>query len=138
MPRINGRNKGANAEREAAVWLKQQFKLEHLPQRNLEQYRYGAHVKSTGFDLQGFPPFCFEVKRVEKLNLRSWWVQAVNATTEEYHIPVVMFRQNRGKWKFLISAKLIGLGNGFIQLEDKEFVKWVNYTLQALDPDPDS
>lgn len=129
MGKINGRNKGANAEREAAVWLKKEFKLEHLPQRNLEQYRYGAHVKSTGFDLTGFPPFCFEIKRVEALSLRTWWSQAVHATTEDHPHPVVMFRQNRGKWKFLISARNIGCRNGFILLEDREFKMWANSVL---------
>ena len=126
---LNGRNKGANAEREAAKWLKLKFKLETEPQRNLEQYRYGAHVNSTGFDLTGFPPFCLEVKRVEKLSLRSWWVQAVAAMTPEHSVPVVMFRQNRGKWRFLISAQHIGLENGFIQLEENEFIKWANLML---------
>jgi len=123
---INGLKKGKSGEREAAAWLKLKFKLETLPQRNLEQYRYGAHVNSTGYDLVGFPPFCFEIKRVETLNLRSWWVQVVNATTEEYHIPVVMFRQNRKKWNFLISAKEIGCTNGFIHLEEREFLQWAN------------
>jgi len=126
---INGRNKGAAAEREAAKWLKLKFKLEHEPQRNLEQYRYGAHVNSTGFDLIGFPPFCLEIKRVEKLNLRSWWVQAVAAITPTHSEPVVMFRQNRGKWRFLISAGHIGLENGFVTLEENEFIKWANIQL---------
>jgi len=130
---VNPRTKGANAERQAAVWLQQQFKLEHIPQRNLEQVRFGGHQKSTGFDLIGFPPFCFEIKRQEKLSLRSWWCQCVAAATEEHPVPVVMFRQNRGKWFFLISAREIGLSNGFIQLEDKEFVKWINNKLEAIE-----
>jgi len=127
---INPRTKGANAEREFATWLKIKFKLEHLPQRNLEQVRFGAHVHSTGFDLQGFPPFAFEVKRQETLNRRSWWLQIVNSTTEEYPIPVVAFRQNRKKWRFLISAQLIGLNNGFMELEEREFIRWVEHTLE--------
>jgi hypothetical protein len=124
MPRINGRNKGANAEREAATWLKEKFKLEHLPQRNIEQYRYKAHVKSTGYDLTGFEPFCLEIKRQEVLSLRTWWVQCVQAVTADCPIPVVMYRQNRKPWKFLISAKYIGLRKGYIHLEAKEFNAW--------------
>jgi len=133
MSRINGRNKGANGEREAALWLKRSFKLEHLPQRNLEQYRYKAHAKSTGFDLTGFPPFCFEVKRTEGLALRSWWVQAVNSTTPEYPHPVVMYRQNRQPWRFLISARNIGIKNGYVQLEEREFKMWVEAVLGQED-----
>jgi len=134
MGRINGRNKGANAEREAARWLKIQFKLEHEPERNLEQYRFGGKGKTqAGFDLQGFQPFCFEIKRVEVLALRSWWVQCVHAVTDEYPVPVVMFRQNRGKWRFLISAQNIGLKAGFIQLEDREFKRWVEALLSRAE-----
>ncbi len=130
MTRINGRNKGANAEREAARWLKLKFKLEHEPERNLEQYRFGGKGKTqAGFDLQGFPPFCFEIKRCEKLDLRSWWVQCVHAVTQEYPIPVVMYRQNRGKWKFLISARNIGLERGFLALEEIEFLRWAKNVL---------
>ena len=133
MARLNGRNKGANAEREAAKWLKIKFKLEHEPERNLEQVRFRGKGKTqAGFDLQGFQPFCFEIKRVEILSLRSWWVQCVNATTDEYPVPVVMFRQNRVKWKFLISAQLLGLRAGFIQLEDREFIKWVEHYLATI------
>ena len=130
MPRINGRNKGANAEREAAKWLKINFKLEHEPERNLEQVRFGGKGKTQkGFDLQGFQPFCFEIKRCEKLDLRAWWVQCVHAVTDEYPVPVVMFRQNRGKWRFLITAREIGLKNGFICLEEMEFKRWVDKLL---------
>ena len=135
MP-INGRNKGAAAEREFCVWLQDTFKLEHLPERNIEQYRHKAgsanHFrKSTGHDITGFVPFAFEVKRCESLDLRGWWRQAVNSATPEYNVPVVAYRQNRGKWKFLISAKEIGLRNGYLHLEAREFIMWVNLTLDT-------
>lgn len=129
MP-VNGRNKGANGEREAAKWLQQQFGLEHTPERNIEQYRHkkgsvNHFRKSTGHDLTGFAPYCFEIKRCESLDLRGWWRQAVNACTPKYNIPVVMYRQNRQPWRFLISAKELGLRNGYIHLEAREFVMWI-------------
>ncbi len=114
---INGRNKGAAAEREAANWLKDTFKLEHAPQRNLEQ------VRSGGYDLEGFHPFAFEIKRCEVLSLRKWWVQAVNQC-HKGEIPVVMFRQNTKKWQFLISARYIGNETGYLLLEMHEFTEW--------------
>ena len=120
---VNSRNKGANGEREAAKWLASKFNLAELPERNLEQVRKGGH------DLVGFPPFCFEVKRQEQLELRKWWVQAVNASTQEYNVPVVLYRQNRKKWKFLISAREIGLDTGFIQLEAREFLLWAEHEM---------
>jgi hypothetical protein len=118
MKMINGRNKGANGEREAAEWLATKFNLGIKPERNLEQVRKGGH------DLLGFPPFAFEIKRAETLNLRDWWLQAVHSCTDEYHIPVVMYRQNRRKWQFLISAQLIGVDKGYIHLEEREFILW--------------
>jgi len=127
MSRINSRNKGARAELQAAKWLKLKFKLENEPQRNLEQVRSGGH------DLNGFPPFCIEVKHCETLALRSWWIQAVASVTRDYSVPVVMAKQNRKPWIFLISAREIGLERGFIQLQENEFIKWINLHLGAQD-----
>jgi len=126
MGRINGRAKGAAAEREAAQWLKDTFHLEVTPERNLEQVRSGGH------DLLHFQPFAFEIKRCETLALRQWWVQAVTSCTDEYNEPVVMYRQNRKQWQFLISAKHIGLKTGYIQLAAPEFVRWVKAYITRL------
>ena len=123
MP-INPRTKGANGEREAAKWLQAAFKLEKCPERNLEQTRGG------GFDLIGFPPFAWEVKRCQTISKRTWWLQATHSCNTKYHIPVVMFRANNKQWKFLVSAKYIGLKKGFIQLEIKEFVQWVHTVME--------
>jgi len=128
---VNPRTKGQSGEREFARWLKIKLKLEHEPQRCLEQVRFGGTGRiQQGMDLVGCQPFCIEVKRQEKLNLRAWWVQCVTATTEQYPHPVVAFRQNRGKWSILISARNIGLNNGFIRLEENEAVKWLNRVLE--------
>jgi len=119
---INGRNKGANAERDAAKWLQKHFKLVNTPLRNLEQYRNG------GVDLIGFPPFAFEIKRQEKLDLRGAWLQIVGACGDD--VPVVMYRKNYKDWHFLVSAKWMGLRNGFIRLEQREFLMWGEQRLQ--------
>lgn len=119
MGRINGINKGKQGEREAAEWLYKEFNLSIKPERNLEQTRDGGH------DLNGFQPLCVEVKRCETLAKRDWWLQVTSAVTKEYSVPIVMYRQNRKKWKFLISARSIGLPTGFIELEVREFKMWV-------------
>ena len=137
MPRkkgVNGRAKGASAEREFCEWLQHEFKLEHKPERNIEQYRHkqgsSNHFrKSTGHDIIGFQPFAWEVKRCESLSLRSWWLQCVQSCTPEYSVPVVAFRQNRKQWKFLISAKNIGIRNGYMVLEAREFKMWAEHIL---------
>ena len=118
--RINGIKKGKAGEREAANWLAKRFNLAESPTRNLDQTREGGH------DLNGFPPFCIEVKRQETLSKRDWWLQVTASVTKEYSIPVVMYRQNHKKWKFLISARYIGISTGFIELEIREFEMWAN------------
>ena len=135
MPLKSPKNKGANGEREAAAWLQKTFKLEHLPQRNLEQVRFKSAGKiQKGHDLVGFEPFSVEVKRQEKLNLRNWWLQAKIAAnrSDTPSIPVVMYRQNRKPWKFLIGANWIGLEVGFLHLEAQEFTDWVNKVFEDI------
>jgi len=120
---IDGRAKGAAGEREFCKWLQTKFGLDELPTRNLEQTREG------GADILGFKPFIFEVKRVEVLSLRHWWRQAVLAAKMGVggEIPVVAFRQNRQPWRFLISASYLNprIETGYIQVEEREFLMWV-------------
>ena len=116
--KINSRGKGATGEREFCKWLQENLKLDFLPQRNLDQVREG------GADIIDVLPFSFEVKRCQGLDLRGWWRQVVIASSDE-QIPVVAFRQNNMQWKFLISAKNIGLNKGFIQLEELEAKRWL-------------
>ena len=135
MGRINSRNKGANGEREAAVWLQKNFNLEHLPQRNLEQVRFkGAGRVQEGHDLIGFEPFAMEIKRCETLTLRTWWLQAKRSSRRSSGdmVPVVMFRQNRKRWEFLIGANWIGLEVGYIRLQEQEFVAWASKILDDM------
>lgn len=121
---VNGRAKGSAGEREFCQWLYDNFDLDKIPERNLEQTREG------GADILDITPFVFEVKRQERLDLNSWWLQVLTATRERDteididHIPVVAFRQNNKKWEFLISAKYIGLEHGFIRLHAIRFIQW--------------
>ena len=121
---MNPRVKGANGEREAAKWLQNKFGLELCPQRNLEQ------VRSGGYDLIGFEPFCFEVKRCERVDKRAWWLQVKNAINRG-DIPVVMYRRNHQPWRFLIAAEHIGVNKGFIHLEAREFLLWARRVING-------
>jgi len=124
---INGRNKGSAGERECAEWLQKLLALPYKPKRNLEQTRSGGH------DLL-VEPFLVEVKRVEILALRKWWTQVQKAYVEfdrnlletyDDVIPIVLFRQNRQKWKCLIDANWIGLPRGFVLLDNLETKLWL-------------
>ena len=116
--RINSRAKGAAGEREFAEWLFYHLKLKTKPTRNLEQVRLG------GADIIDVPPFIFEVKRCQQLDLRKWWIKLLKDSMDS-EIPVVAFRKNNHPWSFLISAKYIGLEKGYIRLEEPEFIKWI-------------
>ena len=85
------RTKGASAEREVVKILKEAgFETE----RNLTQTRDG------GRDLLGIDGFAIEVKRQERLNIQSWWEQAVSQAGDDS--PVLLFRRNREKWRVVI------------------------------------
>jgi hypothetical protein len=117
---VNSRNKGARGEREFCDWLEKTFNLDIKPQRNLEQ------VRSGGYDVL-LKPFIFEVKRVEILNKKRWWLQVINASKDIINcIPVVAYKQNRKKWAFLISAVYINLDAGYIELNEQTFIQWAS------------
>ena len=122
MSRINSRNKGANGEREFAKWIQDLLDLPEAPERNLEQTRSG------GWDLL-VTPFAFEVKRVQTLSLRKWWLQAKRQVDvspfKSTLLPVVAYRQNRQPWRGLISAEHIGIAYGYVLLDEIEFKTWL-------------
>lgn len=117
---INARTKGAQGEREFCAWLKDVLEFDELPVRNLEQ------VRSGGADVTCIDPFMFEVKRCEKLDVKSWWIQVVTASkSEPGSVPIVAFRQNRKRWEFLIPSTFIGLKYGFIRIDEQRFAEWI-------------
>ena len=73
---VNARSKGASGEREFCHWLTDNLGLEVIPERNLEQ------VRSGGADICNVYPFIFEIKRVEVLDLKGWWIQVKEAWHE--------------------------------------------------------
>lgn len=96
---LSQRTKGANAEREVAHIF-----LSH------------GHEARRGQVFNGEPdvivdlPIHVEVKRQEKLSLPAW-IRQSEAAAKEGETPVVIFRQNRGKW--------------YITMELEEFLsKW--------------
>lgn len=124
---MGAKQKGASGEREAARWLFENLALDELPKRNLEQ------VRSGGTDLHVYP-FYVEVKRQERLSKLDWWLQVSVAAKKsgESPTPVVMYRQNRQPWRFLISARHVGVDRGYIELEENTFKKWANNILDDL------
>jgi hypothetical protein len=120
MP-LNGRTKGAKGEQEFCDWLYAKLDLSRRPVRNLNQSRSG------GGDIVCVKPYCFEVKRVEKLDLFTAWNQCFHAAKATQLMPVVAFRKNHGKWQFLLPADLLhaSFNSGYIRLTEPVFTRWI-------------
>jgi hypothetical protein len=120
MP-VHARNKGRNGEREARLWLCAALSWDITAiQRDLGQTRDG------GADLLGIPGLTIEVKRQETLNVHAWWRQVNRAADNVGNTPVLMYRQNRGKWHFCIPAGLLIPGMpGKLTLGETEFSFWL-------------
>lgn len=129
MSKINVRSKGAAGEREFCKWLFDNMNVP-MPSRNLEQ------VRSGGSDITDIEPFFFEVKRCEALDFDSWWRQVVVECKKSYiedcvpAVPVVVFRQNRKPWEFLISATEIGCERGYVRISQRIFLEWSSKILK--------
>lgn len=106
---INIRTKGASAERDIAnqmnAIVEQVCKEEGFPlplkpviQRNQNQTAVGGSDLSNPFG------YALEIKRQEALSLNTWWKQCMVASKEFGGTPVVIFRQNKQKWRVLMYA----------------------------------
>jgi len=112
--------KGKSGEREMVKWLQDNIYC------SLELDRVYNQSSGHSSDVET-PDFIIEVKRRETLDLDSWWLQAAIAARSATgaRIPVVAFRQNRHKWEFLISAKLLNEDlRGYLRLKEKTFKSW--------------
>lgn len=119
MP-INSRTKGKVGESQF-IQRFNMFFPEEL-KRNLLQVREG------GADISGCHPFQIEVKRCQKLEFDKWWRQVNKALCSEEEIPIVAYRKNHGKWRFLIPAALVVDHNGYMDVEEDIFIKLVMRT----------
>ncbi len=119
---INPKQKGKSGEDEACSWISENIYLKQRTiTRNYNQMYIGADIVDY--------PLIYEVKRREALALDHWWGQIYKVKERlllhnKQTIPVVMFRQNRRRWEFLISAEVIGGTGGWIRLNEVRFKEW--------------
>lgn len=111
--------KGANGEREVAdiIYYATGIKVE----RNLDQTRGGGH------DLNGIDGLSIEVKRQETLCIPAWWRQTLRQAEDVKGIPVLVYRQNRKPWTFIV-----GLDKK--QMTQVEFLKWLLEFIKLAKP----
>ena len=91
---VNGRQKGAAAERELAAILR-----EHGYDARRGQQYAGANGDA---DVIGIPGLHLECKRVEKLNLDAAMEQS-RRDARDGEIPVVVHRKNRQEWRITLA-----------------------------------
>lgn len=133
----HAKNKGANGEREVIGLLQPiidsvfgldleadevnglgRFEL-GVPElrRNLEQVRSGGH------DVEGIPWLAIEVKRQEQLGINNWWEQTIRQAGEKA-LPVLIFKQNRKKWRVMMYGSIEGLLKARVEISLEDFKEW--------------
>jgi len=101
------RNKGQRAEREVCKLLQpvvnQVYTAKGLEppalERNLMQTRNG------GYDIAGLEWLALEVKHHETLQITQWWCQT-KQQSKVHQTPVLIYRQNRVKWRVMMFGAL--------------------------------
>lgn len=95
-------NKGKSGEREA-IKLIQPLVDEIYNEHGLEPPRLQRNTLQSdngGYDIVGLPWLALEVKRQETLAIPQWWRQTIKQS-KPWQLPVLMFRQNNKKWRFI-------------------------------------
>ena len=107
------RNKGARGEREVIALLQPvvnrvyeaRGKVPPVLKRNYMQ-RFAAKQ----YDIDGLPWIALEIKRQERTEgISQWWKQTL-ASCRNGQVPVLIHRQNHGKWKVRTRLKIL-IGN---------------------------
>ncbi|MFW0778550.1 MAG: hypothetical protein ACN2B6_12615 [Rickettsiales bacterium] len=128
-------NKGKVGEREVVKLLQPTVNevYEGLGMQAPELHRNQNQSALGGYDIDGLPWLALEVKRQEQLSLNKWWAQVLKAAREG-QTPVVLFRQNRKKWRVLTWVWLHTGGRGHMrvraELTLEDFMDWFREKLK--------
>lgn len=131
------RNKGQRGEREVRDLIQPivdkvcaELGLDAMEiKRNLNQSREGGH------DLIGLSWIAIEVKRQEVLQLDKWWMQAEEQAMRisSSAIPVLIYKQNRQKWRVRMIGWLHGGDcgcKGLVDITVADFLTWFELRLR--------
>lgn len=141
---IDVRQKGASGEREICDTMNfiihtvmkdmeypadQCLKALSSVQRNQNQTAVGGNDLTNTFGLS------IEVKRQEALSINTWWKQCEAAAQRNNEVPVLLYRQNRGKWHCVTYA-WIPLPDGCsvqarVEFDFDAFKQWFTHWVRA-------
>ena len=110
---MNIRQKGQQGERDVQKMLNNIIKIVHT-ERNLPQYeprdelfqRNQNQSAVGGSDLSCPFPLEIEVKRQEQLSINTWWKQTIESSNRTGGIPILIFKQNRKKWRIIMLGNI--------------------------------
>jgi len=121
------RQKGHDGERDVVKLLSPIVEMvlgEGKLRRNLMQSREGGH------DICGLDHLAIEVKRCETLEVEKWWRQTLRQAEDAGGaIPVLMFRQNRGKWRVMMFGH-VGVMVCRVEIDMTTFALWLGEDLK--------
>ena len=126
---VNGRQKGAAAEREIAKLLLDELGMTF--KRDLEQYRAADHgdlICDEPF------PFVIEVKRYKAgcAPQPAWWDQVCAAAKSAGLLPLLVYKYNHQQWKWRMPAEAVmraGLPHGCSTMREDAELDW-NYAVE--------
>ena len=138
---INVRTKGQEGEREVAKIMNAivaKVRTEKdLPALAVEDEHFQRNQNQSavgGSDLSCPYPLEIEIKRQEALSINTWWKQTVASAARTDGIPILMFRQNRKKWRIMMlgevpllpntSQKYLALPECRVEIDLDTFVRW--------------
>ena len=121
---VNGRQKGAAAEREIAKLLFDELGMTF--KRDLEQYRAADHgdlICDEPF------PFVIEVKRYKTgcAPQPAWWDQVCAAAKSAGLLPLLVYKYNHQQWKWRMPAEAVmraGLPHGNMGMREDAELDW--------------
>jgi hypothetical protein len=95
----SNRRKGATFERQIAKWVLDELGVK--VERQLKQYQQAQHG-----DLDPIGLFLPECKAHQRLAVKSWWVQTVQAAKARDCIPLLIYRIPRQGWRAVLPDEL--------------------------------
>lgn len=128
-------NKGKEGEREAIKFLQPTINeaYAHFGMEPPQLLRNQMQSAVGGYDIVGLDWIALEIKRCEQLSINAWWKQVTTAA-QDGQVPVIMFRQNRKKWRFIMPLWAHTGGTGHepyrAEISPEAFLDWLSKRLQ--------
>lgn len=131
MP-INSRDKGKRAERQVIDLLQpvvnEVYEAHGLTPPVLQ--RNTLQCDSGGCDIAGLKWVAIEVKHQKVLYVAAWWAQACEQADRLKAWPVLLYRQNHGRWHAVTQMHCADTHRDYkVTLDMEDFLVWFRVNL---------